>query len=257
MAGLPRYRRHALRNDEDLKPGAETMKISILTDNPKSWFVPYGTQLAGILSALGHDTTYVFRKQDVPTGDICFLLSCVRIVEDDYLNRNHNTLVVHASDLPHGKGFAPLQWQILEGKQEIIVTLLEAIAAADAGPYYLKSILRFDGTELHDELRQKLATAIIEICLNFVASRDTLKPIRQEGEGSVYPRRTEKDDELDASRSIAEQFNHFRIADNERCPLYFRHLGQKYIVKIYKDDSFESQIPTIASPELAAGWIRR
>jgi methionyl-tRNA formyltransferase len=233
------------------------MRISILTDNPASWFVPYGTQLASTLSALGHDTTYVFRKQDVPTGNICFLLSCVRLVEDDYLTRNDKTVVVHASDLPRGKGFAPLQWQILEGKQEIVVTLLEAVAAADAGPYYLKSILRFDGTELHDELRHKLATAIIEMCVDFVARRDTLKPIPQDGEDSVYPRRTEKDDELDVSRSIAEQFNHFRIADNERFPLYFRHLGQKYVVKIYKDSSSESEVPTAASREHATSNIRR
>jgi len=228
------------------------MRISILTDNPGSWFVPYGTQLASILTALGHDTTYVFRKEDMPVGEVCFLLSCVRVIEEDYLHRNSNTIVVHASDLPRGKGFAPLQWQILEGRQEIVVTLLEAVAAADAGPYYLKSILRFDGTELHDELRQKLGSAIVEMCVDFVARRDSLKAIRQEGEGSVYPRRTDKDDELDVSKSIQAQFNHFRIADNERCPLYFRHLGQKYIVKIYKDRSQGCDGRTTAGRELAA-----
>ena len=237
----------ASRRTRKREADAATMKISILTDNPTSWFVPYGTQLTSTLSSLGHDTRYVSRKQDVPTGDICFLLSCARIVEDEYLKRNQHTIVVHASDLPRGKGFAPLQWQILEGKQEIVVTLLEAVAAVDAGPYYLKTILRFDGTELHDELRHKLGIAIIEMCVDFVARPDTLKPIRQEGEGSVYRRRTEKDDELDVSKSIGEQFNHFRVADNERCPLYFRHLGQKYIVKIYKDSSAASKVPTLTT----------
>lgn len=213
------------------------MNITILTDNPTSWFIPYGTALQEALRVSGHETTYVSRREEIRAGDICFLLSCVRIVEEEYLVRNRHNIVVHASDLPQGKGFAPLQWQILEGKQEIVLTLLEAVKAPDAGPYYLKSCVTFDGSELHDELRDKLGWKISEMCSDFVARCDSLVPIPQLGQDSSYPRRTAKDDELDIHKSILEQFNHFRIADNDRCPLYFRHLGHKYILKVYKDGS--------------------
>ena len=213
------------------------MRISILTDNPGSWFIPYGRKLEAALRTAGHDTSYVSRKQDIETGDICFLLSCVRIVEQEYLTRSRHNIVVHASDLPGGKGFSPLQWQILEGRQKIVVTLLEAVLAVDAGPYYFKSSLEFDGTELHDELRHKLGSKIIEMCLDFAERGDSLVPLPQQGEESFYPRRKESDDEMDIRKSILEQFNHLRIADNDRFPVYFRHLGQKYILKVYKERS--------------------
>ena len=211
------------------------MKITILTDDPASWFIPYGEELEARLRAAGHDTRYVTRKQEIVAGDICFLLSCVRIVEPEYLSRNRHNIVVHASDLPQGKGFSPLQWQILEGKQAVVVTLLEAVQAVDAGPAYIRTRLEFDGTELHDELRQKLGSRIVEMCMHYAGESDSLVPLPQEGSESFYRRRTESDDELDVHKSILEQFNHLRIADNDRFPLYFQHLGQKYILKIYKE----------------------
>jgi methionyl-tRNA formyltransferase len=213
------------------------MRITILTDNAGSWFLPHGRKLEALLRGAGHEATYVSRKQAIEPGDVCFLLSCVRIVEPEYLARNRHNIVVHASDLPRGKGFSPLQWQILEGRQEVVLTLLEAVAAVDAGPYYSKSTLRFDGTELHDELREKLGSRIVEMCLEFVEKGGSLVPVPQQGEESFYPRRTGSDDEIDIRKSILEQFNHFRIADNDRFPLYFHHLGHKYVLKIYKSPS--------------------
>ena len=219
------------------------MRITILTDNPGSWFIPYGRKLEAALRAAGHDTSYVSRKQAIETGDICFLLSCVRIVEQEYLTRSRHNIVVHASDLPRGKGFAPLQWQILEGRQEIVVTLLEAVQAVDGGPYYFKSSLEFDGTELHDELRHSSGRRSSKCAWNSRKGAITLVPLPQKGEESFYPRRKESDDEMDIRKSILEQFNHLRIADNDRFPLYFRHLGQKYILKIYKERS----LPPVSS----------
>jgi methionyl-tRNA formyltransferase len=210
------------------------MKITILTDDPRSWFIPYGRELDAGLRAAGHDTRYVTRKQEIVAGDVCFLLSCVRIVEAEYLGRNRHNIVVHASDLPRGKGFSPLQWQILEGKQTIVVSLIEAVQAVDAGPVYFRSSLEFDGSELHDELRQKLGSKVVEMCLRYAAESDSLTPVSQEGAESFYRRRTESDDELDVQKSILEQFNHLRIAENERHPVYFRHLGHKYVLKVYK-----------------------
>jgi methionyl-tRNA formyltransferase len=211
------------------------MKISILTDNSKSWFVPYGFELKNQLEKKGHDVTYVFNKDEIPKGDICFLLSCSKIVENVFLQRNVNNIVVHASDLPIGKGFSPLQWQILEGKDEIVLTLFEVVSEVDAGPYYLKSTLLFNGTELYDELREKLAFSIINLCIDFVERREILTPIPQMGEESFYRKRTKADDQIDPNKTIAELFNHFRIADNDNYPLWFLFRGRKYYLKIYSE----------------------
>ena len=210
------------------------MKITILTDNKDSWFVSYGYELKNQLISKGHEVTYVFCKEDILQGDLCFLLSCVYIVEQDYLKRNLNNIVVHASDLPKGKGFSPLQWQVMEGASSIILTLFEVVKEVDAGPYYLKRSLDLTGTELYDELRCKLATKIIEMCNEYVDNIKTLPSIPQTGSETFYRRRSVDDDMLDIEKSILQQINHLRIADNENFPLWFIYKGEKFFLKIYK-----------------------
>ncbi len=212
------------------------MDITIITDNIDSWFIPYGYKLKNRLEKYNHKVDYVFNKNEIKKGDICFILSCSRIIEQKYLDLNTNNIVVHASDLPEGKGFSPMQWQILEGKDEIIITLFEAVKEVDAGPYYLKKVLKFEGTELYNELRYKLGKIVVEMCLDFVNSYNKLMPIAQNGNETFYRKRTSKDDELDPHKSIAEQFNHFRIADNENYPLWFEYKGRKYVLKIFIEE---------------------
>lgn len=211
------------------------MKTTILTDSADSWFVPYGRILKSELEKRGCDVSYVFQKQDITKGDVCFLLSCTKLVDEKSLALNAHNIVVHASDLPQGRGFSPLQWQILEGKNKIVLTLFEAVKEVDAGSYYVKSAIDFEGHELHDELRERLARKIIEMCVRYVADYSKQKPIPQEGSPSFYPRRTAKDDELDVRKTLAEQFNHLRIADNERFPLRFSYLGHTYVLTIRKE----------------------
>ncbi len=211
------------------------MVITILTDNEKSWFIPFGYKLKEELSLLGHETYYVFNKNEIKVGDICFLLSCSRLIEENYLERNKNNIVVHASDLPKGRGFSPLQWQILEGKNEIVLTLFEVVKDVDAGPYYIKDKVFFEGHELLNEMRNILGNKIISMCIHYVNNKEKLIPFTQEGEPTFYRRRKIKDDEIDPNKSIIELFNHLRIADNENFPLWFRLKGHKYIIKVYKD----------------------
>jgi len=210
------------------------MRITILTDNEESWFIEYGNKLLEILVSKGHDVEYVFNKSNIRRGDISFLLSCSNIVNTEYLKLNNYNIVVHASDLPQGKGFSPLQWQILNGQNEITLTLFEAVKEVDAGPYYLKDKIKFIGTELYQELRESLGNKIIEMCSNFVDNFNELKPIDQKGVSTYFSRRTIRDDIIDVDKTIREQFNHFRIADNEKFPLWFEYLGNKYYIKIYK-----------------------
>ena len=42
--------------------------------------------------------------------------------------------MIHESDLPHGKGWSPIQWQILEGSDSITITLLDAEDKVDSQP---------------------------------------------------------------------------------------------------------------------------
>jgi len=212
------------------------MKITILTDNKKSWAVPVAKKLRTLLSSR-HNVRHVYKKNNLTTGDIAIFLSCEQLIPSHLLAKNKNNLVVHESALPKGKGWSPLTWQILEGKNRIPVTLFEAVEKVDAGNIYRQDFLEFSGHELLDEIHKKSAEKIIEMVLWFVASAKKIKGRRQTGKESFYPRRRPPDSEIDPRKSIVALFNNFRVADNERYPIFFKHRGKKYILKIYKDDT--------------------
>lgn len=206
------------------------MLIQILCDNPNSWIIPYALQLKTILEQK-HQVLFVHQHGDIISGDILILLSCEKLFKKLELNK-HN-LVVHESALPKGKGWSPLTWQIIEGKNEIPVTLIEATEQIDAGNIYGQEILKLTGTELLDELRKKQGEATIKLLLNFIKNYPDNIQKKQEGVESFYPRRRPEHSQLDIHKTLAEQFNLLRVCDNERYPAWFIIDGKEFILKIY------------------------
>ena len=209
-----------------------TLKVNILIDNKASWIVPYGDKLAKILKSKGHDVMIVNEHKKVTKGDILCLLACEKIFRKLTLNR-HN-LVVHESNLPDGKGWSPLTWQILEGKNSIPVTLFEAEEKVDNGPIYGQIFIKLQGHELLPEIKDLQGLATIQLIENFVENYPNNIGRVQRGEASYYPKRTSKDSELDPKKSIEEQFNLLRVIDNQRYPAFFFINDVKYILKIEK-----------------------
>lgn len=213
-----------------------TMKVTIIIDNPSSWFVSYGMTLRDKLDALGHDSKLVHAYEDISEGDCLFLLSCTSIVEREVLLRNSHNIVIHASALPKGQGFSPLTYQILEGLSTIPITLFEAVEKVDSGPIYITDTLTFEGHELREELDRVLGEKIVEMALRYIAEYPgTGRP--QVGESSWYKRRKPEHSELDPHKSIVDQFNLLRVVDNERYPAFFKHKGHTYTLKIEKKKS--------------------
>ena len=210
------------------------MRITILTDNPTSWYKKYALELNQRFNDLGHISKFISDKSQITDGDICFLLSCIKILPESYLKYNKHNIVIHASDLPKGKGFSPMQWQILEGKDSITLTLFDAVKELDAGNFYFKEVLYFEGHELLDELQNKMALKINEMAEKFIIYFREMKSNKQTGESTFYRKRTTIDDRIDPNKSLLELFNHFRIANNEAYPLFFEYKGFKYNVKVEK-----------------------
>lgn len=211
------------------------MKIQILIDNPNSWIIPYVKNLILNISKIKNcSAKLIFSHNDVVPGDVLCLLSCEKKFHK--LSLNKYNLVVHESDLPKGKGWSPLTWQIIEGKKNIPITLFEANSSIDSGDIYENFLINTNGTELIEELRELQANATSKLILNFIKKYPKIHGNKQSGEDSFYRKRTYKDSELNVSKTIAEQFNLLRVSDNERYPAFFYINNTKYILKIYKDD---------------------
>jgi len=206
------------------------VKIAILTTK-NQWFEKYALDFA---KELGF--ALFFDHKNISDFDIVFILSYHRIISKDILTKNKHNIVIHESSLPKGKGWAPLFWQILEGKNEITFSMFEAGSGVDDGPIYMQKILKLSGYELHDEIRDKQAKLTIEMCKEFINNYEKYKdPTPQIGKESFYPKRTPKDSKLDINKTIKEQFNLLRIVDNENYPAFFDMDGHRYILKIELD----------------------
>lgn len=208
-------------------------RVSVVIDNP-SWILPWGKDLVEQLCASGDSATLVTRQEEVPEGAAAFYLGCLRITPPKVLARNRRNLVVHASDLPQGRGFSPLTYQIIKGLNRIPVCLLDAAEAVDSGPVIYREWIDYEGHELIGELRQKLGAMTVELCRRFMEESAAPRGEPQQGEPSTYPRRRPADSVLDPEQTIAEQFDLLRTVDNDSYPAYFDFRGHRYVIRIEK-----------------------
>lgn len=212
------------------------MIVSVIVDSNTSWILPYAQKLVEHLTSRNYDARFCKNHDEISDGDIAFYLGCVKITPVQILAKNKHNLVVHESDLPKGKGFSPLTWQILEGKNRIPIVLFEAVESVDAGLVYIKDEIVFNGDELIEEMRDKQGKMTLELCVKFVEKYPGIVAcaVSQEGDETFYKRRKPQDSKLDPGKTIADQFNLLRVVDNERYPAFFEINGCKYSLKIEK-----------------------
>jgi methionyl-tRNA formyltransferase len=170
-------------------------------------------------------------------GDILFLISCSEIIKATTKSLFSHVLVLHASDLPEGRGWSPHVWDILAGKQTITLSLLEAEEPVDSGKIWKKQTIQLNGHELFDEINELLFKAELNLiewaCLNY----NTCCPTPQKILNSAYLRkRIPSDSELNINDSLENQFNLLRVCDPSRFPAFFYKDGHKYTIRIEKDE---------------------
>jgi len=167
-------------------------------------------------------------------GDFLFLISCHQIIGADIRALYRHTLVIHASDLPKGRGWSPMAWEVLNGADRITVSLLTAEDGVDSGDIWQKRGFKLDGTELLDELNAKLFATELELMDWALTYCDTARAEPQRGEPTMWPRRTPADSEINPARPLADSFDTIRIAEPDRYPAFFTHRGARYAIRLEK-----------------------
>lgn len=182
-----------------------------------------------------HEVELVQSKAVLQGGDILFLVACHEIIGQEIRNLYEASLVVHASDLPLGRGWSPHIWQVLEGKNRIPVTLLEAEDQVDSGAIWLQHQLDLEGHETSDEIVRLLFQVQMELMDFAIANFGKIIPTPQDQrKPTYYRRRTPEDSRLDPNRTIAEQFDLIRVCDPGRFPAFFDFRGHRYTLRIAK-----------------------
>lgn len=180
-----------------------------------------------------HGAKLVQSASDVTCGELLLLVSCTEIFTKEIRDRFTRTLVIHESDLPQGRGWSPFAWQILEGRKEIVVSLIEAADRVDAGGILAQQVVRLEGHELAPEINEKRDSLRVALMDWALVNFRTAVPVEQFGRATYYGRRRPEDSRIDPERSLAEQFDLLRICE-PRFPAFFDLRGHRYEIELRK-----------------------
>jgi len=208
------------------------MKITILNTSKNHPINPWLSDW--IERNTEHEINLVRSKDELAEGEILFLISCSEIVTKRERSKFKKSLVIHASDLPEGRGWSPYIWSILAGTEQITVSLLEAEDRVDTGDIWTKLNVKIPGTALYDEINKILFDAEIQLMDFAVKNFNQIKPVKQNETTAAasWPKREPSDSEIDINKTINEQFNLLRVSDPDRFPAFFYKDGKKYTLKI-------------------------
>lgn len=211
------------------------MKVSILCSDPEHPVLKSIRVWMDDMSLRGHFISLAFDKGDLQGGDILFLVSCSQIIQEADRNKFTAALVLHASDLPKGRGWSPHIWSILCGASQITLSLLDASEPVDSGAIWLKTKFVLEGHELLPEINAKLFAAELLLMTQAIEQFETITSVEQVGDPGTYmPKRSPIDSQLDPNKTIAEQFDLLRTVDNQRHPAFFNYRGKCYLINIEK-----------------------
>lgn len=211
------------------------MKLTLLCSDAKH---PVNTYLEDWVATDGqkHTVEVVRKKAENSGGDILLLISCSEIITAQDRAKYGACLVLHASDLPKGRGWSPHIWELSQGAKSITVALLEAEDKVDSGRIWKRLQIPVPKHALWDEINHLLFMAEVQLINFAVENYNSIEPQPQpdDAQASYHPRRTPQNSQIDPGKSIAEQFDLIRVCDPNRFPAFFEHLGQRYLLKLEK-----------------------
>lgn len=211
------------------------MNISILIssiDHPVNAYVNKWVEINK-----SHQINIIHSKKEITSGDILFLISCSDVVSKLERDKFKKTLVIHASDLPNGRGWSPHIWEIINGATDITLSLLEAEDKVDTGDIWKKISVPIPKTTLFDEINELIFDAELALMDFAIENYNTIEPKKQPNIDSAYwPKRLPKDSLIDINKTLADQFDLLRVCDSKRFPAYFYKDGVKFIIVIEKNN---------------------
>lgn len=184
-----------------------------------------------------HDVDLLQKKNELTGGDILFMISCSEIITVNDREKYSASLVLHASDLPKGRGWSPHIWEIANGAEFITLSLLEAEDKLDSGKIWKKIRVPISRSALWDEINHTIFEAEINLINFAIEEFDIVSPLSQDqiDDVSYYAKRTPLHSRIDVNKTLAEQFDLIRVCDPKRYPAFFEYLGTKYILKLEKN----------------------
>ena len=145
----------------------------------------------------------------------------------------NNVIIFHSSDLPEGRGWAPIHYTITEQKEFYVICGIMAAPEVDCGDIVVKARFRILPNHTATILRrfdnEITIMAIRKILERFKGS--PLKGAPQRGQATYRSRRSKEDNIFDVNRPFYELISHFRACEPS-APAAFHYRGEMYSVTV-------------------------
>ena len=211
------------------------MKIEILNTDSDHPINRYLMQLKAKIEK-HHSISIIRSPKEVTDGDLLFLVSCNEFVDRRATERFKHALVLHASDLPKGRGWSPHIWELLDGAACITVSLLDAAASIDSCDIYKKVTVDIPRSALWNEINDLLFAAEIQLIEFAIQNFESLQKSPQDSDTTItyYSKRNPKHSKIDPNKPISEQFDLIRVCDPNKFPAHFHYRGETYKIILEK-----------------------
>lgn len=210
--------------------------ISLLCGSKSHPVVGYIREWAEKQKQEGHNIHIYFSHENVVLSGVLFVLSYGRILPREFVDSFDHVIVLHASDLPKGRGWSPYIWEILAGADHITLSAITAAERVDEGDIWAKIPIAIDPTDVYLDINEKLFSAeitLIERVLDMIGNGES--PVPQLEDSVTYFRmRTPEDSRVELDSRLDDIFNLLRTADPIRYPVFFEKNGVRFNLLLEK-----------------------
>jgi methionyl-tRNA formyltransferase len=201
------------------------MHIQFLGDRA-AHFVPH-------LEAMGHEISVISKQVQIETCDLCLVSGYRFLVKPPHLFRPRLGIVAfHESDLPQGRGWACLNWTLIEGSP-LTVSMFFIDEGMDSGRIIAKKSCAVEALDMVGSLRTKANRLILDLIEEQLPriERGEVAPLPQDGTPTHWRKRTSQDSELPPGLPLEKLWSHLRVCDNTAYPAFFRLHGKRIVLR--------------------------
>jgi methionyl-tRNA formyltransferase len=163
--------------------------------------------------------------------DLVVLWSYRKIMPD--VAGKRNIILFHSTDLPEGRGWAPIYYALSRGSEFFVVSGILAAEEVDKGDVIVKARFRIKDNYTAEVIRQwdnEISIMLTkDILMRFEGGE--IRGIRQVGDGSYYPRRNPEDNEIPLDARLCDIIGHLRGCEKSH-PAFFYYRQTKYLINV-------------------------
>jgi len=158
---------------------------------------------------------------------LIILWSYRRILKN--LENQNNVILFHSTDLPKGKGWAPIYYSIFNNETFFTISGITASNKVDSGKIIVKAKFKILPNHTAEYIRkwdEEISIILIKTILKKIKNTK-ISGIPQKGKITFYKKRLPEDNELSSKNMI----NHLRACEKNH-PAFFYNKNEKFFINI-------------------------